>query len=76
MTSDAAQQLTISAGEAAGGDRIDRFLASSLTGEEALSRTRVKALILEGAVPAALLALLAQAAFDAVERAFTPRGMR
>ena len=50
MTSDAAQQLTIFAGEAAGGDRIDRFLASSLTGEKALSRTRVKALILEGAV--------------------------
>ncbi len=33
-------------------------------------------LILEGAVPAAVLALAAQAAFDAIERAFTPRGMR
>ncbi len=33
-------------------------------------------LILEGAVPAAVLALLVQAFFDAIERAFTPRGMR
>jgi osmoprotectant transport system permease protein len=33
-------------------------------------------LILEGAVPAAVLALVVQAAFDGIERAFTPRGMR
>jgi len=33
-------------------------------------------LILEGAVPAALLALVVQAVFDVIERAFTPRGMR
>jgi osmoprotectant transport system permease protein len=33
-------------------------------------------LILEGAVPAALLALLVQAAFEAVERFALPRGLR
>lgn len=33
-------------------------------------------LILEGAVPAALLALLAQGVFELVERALTPRGLR
>ena len=33
-------------------------------------------LILEGAVPAALLALLVQGLFDVLERAFTPRGLR
>lgn len=33
-------------------------------------------LILEGAVPAAVMALLAQGAFDLVERAVVPRGMR
>jgi len=33
-------------------------------------------LILEGAIPAAVLALAAQALFDVVERRFTPRGMR
>lgn len=33
-------------------------------------------LILEGAVPAALLALAAQGAFELVERALTPRGLR
>ena len=50
MTSDATQQLTATAEEDAGGERLDRFLATALTGEEPLSRTRVKALILEGAV--------------------------
>ena len=34
------------------------------------------ALILEGAVPAALLALLAQAFFELLGRAFVPRGLR
>ncbi|WP_101926795.1 MULTISPECIES: glycine betaine ABC transporter substrate-binding protein [Luteimonas] len=33
-------------------------------------------LILEGAVPAAVLALLVQGAFEGVERALTPRGLR
>jgi osmoprotectant transport system permease protein len=33
-------------------------------------------LILEGAIPAAALALLAQGAFDLLERAIVPRGMR
>jgi osmoprotectant transport system permease protein len=33
-------------------------------------------LILEGAVPAALLALLAQGAFDLAERVLVPRGLR
>lgn len=33
-------------------------------------------LILEGAVPAALLALVAQGVFELVERALTPRGLR
>lgn len=33
-------------------------------------------LILEGAVPAALLALAAQGAFELIERALTPRGLR
>ncbi|HET7360163.1 MAG TPA: glycine betaine ABC transporter substrate-binding protein [Rhodanobacteraceae bacterium] len=33
-------------------------------------------LILEGAVPAALLALLVQGLFEAIERALTPRGLR
>jgi osmoprotectant transport system permease protein len=34
------------------------------------------ALILEGAIPAAALALLAEAAFDLLERLVTPRGLR
>ncbi|MEC8551432.1 MAG: RNA pseudouridine synthase, partial [Pseudomonadota bacterium] len=50
MTSDATQELTAIAGEGAGGQRIDRFLAVELQGAEPLSRTRVKALILDGAV--------------------------
>ncbi len=50
MTSNATQHLTATADDTASGDRLDRFLASALTGEEPLSRTRVKALILEGAV--------------------------
>ncbi|MHB8912922.1 MAG: glycine betaine ABC transporter substrate-binding protein, partial [Lysobacter sp.] len=33
-------------------------------------------LILEGAVPAALLALLVQGGFEIVERVLTPRGLR
>ena len=33
-------------------------------------------LILEGAVPAALLALLVQGVFEVVERVLTPRGLR
>ena len=50
MTSDTTQQLTCIADEASRGDRLDRFLAATLTGGEPLSRTRVKALILDGAV--------------------------
>jgi len=50
MTSNATQHLTATADETASGDRLDRFLAASLAGDEPLSRTRVKALILEGAV--------------------------
>lgn len=34
------------------------------------------ALILEGAIPAAVLALLVQGLFEAIERALTPRGLR
>ncbi|PIX59626.1 MAG: amino acid ABC transporter permease, partial [Lysobacterales bacterium CG_4_10_14_3_um_filter_64_11] len=33
-------------------------------------------LILEGAIPAAVLALLVQGLFEAIERALTPRGLR
>jgi len=33
-------------------------------------------LILEGAIPAALLALLAQGLFEGIERWLTPRGLR
>jgi osmoprotectant transport system permease protein len=33
-------------------------------------------LILEGAVPAALLALIAQGAFEGMERLFVPKGLR
>jgi osmoprotectant transport system permease protein len=33
-------------------------------------------LVLEGAVPAALLALLVQGLFDLAERALVPRGLR
>jgi 23S rRNA pseudouridine1911/1915/1917 synthase len=50
MTSNATQHLTVTADDTAGGDRLDRFLAAAVTGDEPLSRTRVKALILEGAV--------------------------
>ncbi|MGB1357602.1 MAG: RluA family pseudouridine synthase [Candidatus Puniceispirillaceae bacterium] len=50
MTSEATQHLTAIVDESASGDRLDRFLASSLTSDEPLSRTRVKALILDGAV--------------------------
>ena len=34
------------------------------------------ALILEGAVPAAVLALLVQGGFEVIERLLTPRGLR
>jgi osmoprotectant transport system permease protein len=33
-------------------------------------------LILEGAIPAAILALLAQSVFEGIERWLTPRGLR
>lgn len=33
-------------------------------------------LIMEGAVPAALLALLMQSVFEVIERVLTPRGLR
>jgi osmoprotectant transport system permease protein len=33
-------------------------------------------LILEGAIPAAVLALLAQGVFEGIERLFVPRGLR
>jgi len=33
-------------------------------------------LILEGAIPAAVLALLAQGVFEVIERLFVPRGLR
>ena len=47
-------------------------------GEPILTGIRLDSvpLILEGAIPAALLALLVQGLFEALERALTPRGMR
>ena len=47
-------------------------------GQPILSGLRLDSvpLILEGAVPAAVLALLVQGAFDVVERAVVPRGLR
>ena len=51
MTSDAIQEdLTITVPDDAPTDRLDRFLASGLDTAEPMSRTRIKALILEGAV--------------------------
>ena len=50
MTSDDMQRLTITAPPEAAGERLDRFLAAGLEGPSPLSRTRLKALILNGAV--------------------------
>ncbi|MEK9552946.1 MAG: RluA family pseudouridine synthase, partial [Alphaproteobacteria bacterium] len=50
MTSDDVQRLTITAPPEAAGERLDRFLAAGLEAPTPLSRTRLKALILEGAV--------------------------
>ena len=51
MTGDAmTEDLTITVPEDAPADRLDRFLAAGLTAAEPLSRTRIKALILDGAV--------------------------
>ena len=50
MTSDDMQRLTITAPPEAAGERLDRFLAAGLEAPSPLSRTRLKALILGGAV--------------------------
>ena len=50
MTSDDMQRLTITAPPEAAGERLDRFLATGLEAPSPLSRTRLKALILDGAV--------------------------
>ena len=50
MTSDDMQKLTITAPPEAAGERLDRFLAAGLEAPSPLSRTRLKALILDGAV--------------------------
>ena len=50
MTSDNKQRLTITAPPEAAGERLDRFLAAGLKAPSPLSRTRLKALILDGAV--------------------------
>ena len=50
MTSDQIQELSVYAPPEAEGERIDRFLAANLAADPPLSRTRVKALILEGAL--------------------------
>ena len=50
MTSDDMQRLTITAPPEAAGERLDRFLAARLEAHSPLSRTRLKALILDGAV--------------------------
>ena len=50
MTSEDMQRLTITAPPEAAGERLDRFLAAGLEAPLPLSRTRLKALILEGAV--------------------------
>ena len=50
MTSDDMQRLTITAPPEAAGERLDRFLAAGLEAPSPLSRTRLKALILYGAV--------------------------
>ena len=50
MTSDDMYRLTITAPPEAAGERLDRFLAAGLEAPSPLSRTRLKALILDGAV--------------------------
>ena len=50
MKSDDMQKLTITAPPEAAGERLDRFLATGLEAPSPLSRTRLKALILDGAV--------------------------
>ena len=50
MTSNDMQRLTITAQPEAAGERLDRFLAARLEAPTPLSRTRLKVLILEGAV--------------------------
>ena len=50
MTSDDMQRLTITAPPEAAGERLDRFLAAGLEAPSPLSRTRLKALILDGAL--------------------------
>ena len=50
MTSEDMQRLTITAPLEAAGERLDRFLATGLEAPSPLSRTRLKALILDGAV--------------------------
>ena len=50
MTSDDMQKLTITAPPEAAGERLDQFLATGLEAPSPLSRTRLKALILDGAV--------------------------
>ena len=50
MTSDDMQRLTITAPPEAAGERLDRFLAAGLEAPSPLSRTRLKALILDGTV--------------------------
>ena len=50
MTSDDMQRLTITAPPEAAGERLDRFLAAGLEAPSPLSRTRLKVLILDGAV--------------------------
>ena len=50
MTSDDMQRLTLTATQQAEGERLDRFLAGGIEAPTPLSRTRIKALILDGAV--------------------------
>jgi len=50
MTSDDTETLTITAADDDAGQRIDRYLAGSLEAPTPLSRTRLKALIQEGAL--------------------------
>ena len=47
---DMPEELTITVPDDAPADRLDRFLAAGLETAEPLSRTRIKALILDGAV--------------------------
>ena len=50
MTSEQIQELSVYVPPESEGERIDRFLAANLAADPPLSRTRVKALILEGAL--------------------------